>query len=1474
MIEKSMLSPEGRLLRSTLRSSQNPRRSSQTALFSGPGTVPVASNFVDPKRTQVIKHMPCSSTPLPRFRRSRALLALLALLLLPVLADAQSGRTSPQTGRKFEKHSPRALPQFSPRWQQWTAPKGTDAAAKPTRPAGHRLQPIPDLIANYPFATSTTGSLTDMSSGTTTLIGSNEDDTGSLVTPIGFDFYFQGTRQERFSVSSNGALGFGDNPVPTFPYRPLGQPGVAIVSAYGSDQRTHPGDGKVHYKVIGTAPNRVLVVEWLNMQSSYPDGGAADLTYQVRLTESLGQIEFVYGAMRLSADAVGYFDARNPHIGFSSGDLPGEIGSVIAPQSGSPSFDATSAPAIGNTYDEGPITILTSTANGARRTFTFAPPPPTPPGGPLAFSDITQSTMTLNWTDSPDELLYALSNSTDNVNFTFVTTLPADSTSYVATNLNAGVTYYWRVQAVSEGSFGTLAGSASTTPPLPNVSVVTGNWDDPATWSAGVPDSTQAVTVSSGTTVTVNTGAFAYSLSVTGTLQFESTTAQNLTVTRDVTIPPGGTFRSSASGTQINHNLSLGGSLTNDGTLDFSTNGNTAGASITFTGTSNATFGGTGATTDIRALTVDKGTDRTPLLELIPTNFTVRGVTTNSAAWITLNAGTIRIGGTFTGNNRVFSASGGGYFIPSPAGFWLDNPNYTVAAQNATAVVDGHLRLTQGTLNIGTTATTGVASQFDGAVFTIEGGTLNCSGIFAPGSAVLYHQSGGTVNVATVGNGIQFLGSFDLFNPNSTFDMTGGTIVSHRRPTNANSFGYLNLAAVAAATGTLQIGSASTQAGSTISITGSTPNLVIDNTTNTKVVRIAPNTFDVPDSRLSIHGSTTIQPGSTLNLNGRVCVVYGSSFTNHGTLNGTAANSWLVFDSATAQATYQGSGLVTAPLAKLEIYNSFGLTIDPAVNQITTLELALSAGQLTGANKITIGHGGTTTSLFTIGAAGGGRPVLGVDVTPVYNPGSGGITLIYEQEATPRTTGAEVPTSRIIDQLIFRHDTIIGGGDLTVAYLLDLTATRVSTGPNTLSLAAGASVIRNDTGFGYVEGNLRRVIPGAGSGTVRFDVGAQVDASSGYGPLDFVVNSGTFPATVTVSTAPGRPAYADPFLNALQRSWKITTDQPLNANLTFNYQAFEILTSYASYLFLKLQNGVYSSYTPSFTPMETSAVLNGASLTGVSEWTMVEPTAPTFLNLDSTVFVVGQSNTFTFSVIAAPDPSLSVDPMSDPLPDGVTFHPATGVLSGTPAAGTNGTYLLIVTAANGTFDMQQYFYLYVSDTANQNPVANADIMGTRQGVAATVPAIRLMINDTDPDGDTLSISGVSSTSTQGGTITHCGCFQHVTYYPPPGFSGTDSFTYTLSDGRGGTATGTVTVTVSPGSAGSQNITGLTMPGGVPTLTAFGIPGRVYRLEYTDDMGGAWSPLASVAAGPNGALVLTDPSSPLPPSRFYRVVEDF
>ena len=67
------------------------------------------------------------------------------------------------------------------------------------------------------------------------------------------------------------------------------------------------------------------------------------------------------------------------------------------------------------------------------------------------------------------------------------------------------------------------------------------------------------------------------------------------------------------------------------------------------------------------------------------------------------------------------------------------------------------------------------------------------------------------------------------------------------------------------------------------------------------------------------------------------------------------------------------------------------------------------------------------------------------------------------------------------------------------------------------------------------------------------------------------------------------------------------------------------------------------------------------------------PQAPAITSAAATTFTRGALGTFTVTASGVPTPSLSE---TGTLPGGVTFNAATGVLSGTPAAGTGGTYSL------------------------------------------------------------------------------------------------------------------------------------------------------------------------------------------------------
>lgn len=89
---------------------------------------------------------------------------------------------------------------------------------------------------------------------------------------------------------------------------------------------------------------------------------------------------------------------------------------------------------------------------------------------------------------------------------------------------------------------------------------------------------------------------------------------------------------------------------------------------------------------------------------------------------------------------------------------------------------------------------------------------------------------------------------------------------------------------------------------------------------------------------------------------------------------------------------------------------------------------------------------------------------------------------------------------------------------------------------------------------------------------------------------------------------------------------------------------------------------------------------------------------------------------------------------------------------------------------------------------NSVPVVDPKTATVEEGATVDVP-----LTGTDADGDPLSYA--IETQPTNGTVTVTGTV--ATYTPNPGFTGTDSFTYTANDGYASSPAATVTVTVAP-----------------------------------------------------------------------------
>ncbi|MCX6902385.1 MAG: HYR domain-containing protein [Verrucomicrobia bacterium] len=130
----------------------------------------------------------------------------------------------------------------------------------------------------------------------------------------------------------------------------------------------------------------------------------------------------------------------------------------------------------------------------------------------------------------------------------------------------------------------------------------------------------------------------------------------------------------------------------------------------------------------------------------------------------------------------------------------------------------------------------------------------------------------------------------------------------------------------------------------------------------------------------------------------------------------------------------------------------------------------------------------------------------------------------------------------------------------------------------------------------------------------------------------------------------------------------------------------------------------------------------------------------------------------------------------------------------TPAAHRFGTNTITITVTDGGGASRSNSFTLRVVRVNHPPQPVTDTVVRLPNRTISIALAALLRNDTDPDGDPVTLTAVSARSQSGGFVTKGATF--ITYTPPAGFNSTDRFTYTVSDGQGGTATGAVYINVS------------------------------------------------------------------------------
>ncbi|WP_444995098.1 Ig-like domain-containing protein [Aliikangiella sp. IMCC44359] len=153
------------------------------------------------------------------------------------------------------------------------------------------------------------------------------------------------------------------------------------------------------------------------------------------------------------------------------------------------------------------------------------------------------------------------------------------------------------------------------------------------------------------------------------------------------------------------------------------------------------------------------------------------------------------------------------------------------------------------------------------------------------------------------------------------------------------------------------------------------------------------------------------------------------------------------------------------------------------------------------------------------------------------------------------------------------------------------------------------------------------------------------------------------------------------------------------------------------------------------------------------------------------------------------------------LPIWASFNTKTGAVTGTPNNSHVGNYPDIsISVSDGLLSDTLPTFAITVVNVNDSPIAINDTAATQENNSIN---INPLANDSDPDGDSLSIS--AATAVHGNLLINPD--NTLTYTPNTGYSGSDTISYTVIDGQGGSANAQVTVTVTPielGISGSPN----------------------------------------------------------------------
>ena len=202
---------------------------------------------------------------------------------------------------------------------------------------------------------------------------------------------------------------------------------------------------------------------------------------------------------------------------------------------------------------------------------------------------------------------------------------------------------------------------------------------------------------------------------------------------------------------------------------------------------------------------------------------------------------------------------------------------------------------------------------------------------------------------------------------------------------------------------------------------------------------------------------------------------------------------------------------------------------------------------------------------------------------------------------------------------------------------------------------------------------------------------------------------------------------------------------------------------------------------------------SGASDTQAFTLTVINVNDVPIIN-SSVISTVEEDTLYEYQVAASDidnGDSLTIS-SSTPLPSWLILSDngdGSASLMGTPDNNAVGEYDINLTVTDDSSASDSQAFTLTVINVNDAPIAEND---NATATEDTQLVFTVLNNDSDPDGDTLTVATVSANN---GTVTVNSADQSLNYSPNANFNGSDTINYTISDGNGGTATALVMVTV-------------------------------------------------------------------------------